>query len=218
MNLSIISDFCSWWWLWWIGPFILGLLLGATFWRKYMTKVTELEESLARHKSTIYDLESNLKKSKRELVHNDVALEDARKEKTRMLKQHSADLAKANKSNQVIGTSSLVSDAQKERTLDLSRLEPTNLNIVEGIDPKIETILHANGIKNWKLLSSKSKGELRNILSTLDGEMSKVDPSTWPKQAFKAMNRDWDGLIVFQKSSFGDSKLLKVLHRLNQTS
>ena len=215
MNLSIMIDFCSCWWVWWIGPFILGLILGATLWRKYKTKAMELEESLARHKSTIYDLESALKKSKRELVHHDVAIQDAKKEKTRMIEQHNADLAKANNPSQ-LGLSVPSSQNTAKQSLDISKLKPTNLRIINGIDPEIETLLHAQGIENWKLLSSKSRGELRELLNKQKGKMSKVDSSTWPKQAFKAMNGDWDGLIAFQNTSFGDSKLLRILQRLNK--
>ena len=112
--------------------------------------------------------------------------------------------------------STLSGEYKDEQNLDFSKLKPTNLRIINGIGPNIETMLHDHGIENWKLLSSKSKGELRELLVKQKDEMSKADAPTWSKQAFKAMNRDWDGLIAFQNSSFGDSKLLRVIHRVNK--
>lgn len=74
-----------------------------------------------------------------------------------------------------------------------------NLQIIEGIGPKISKVLTAAGVDNWSKLAAKSVSELRDIL-TKGGISNKInDPKTWPEQARLAKEGEWEELVKYQK-------------------
>jgi len=245
ISLSILNDFCSWWFLWWLAPFILGLALGAALWGKYKARVRDLEESQVRYKSSISDLESKISKVKgeRDTCRNDLnrfekQMKSSKDEisnlKRKVLQQKvSKDLSeqsgtaspdnfpnpkKAALTGAAIGAGSAaasgsMSDSPKSKN-PYSKLSNSNLQIIEGIGPKLESILKDNGISNWKTLSSKSKGELKAILEGQGPRYNIIDPSSWPLQAHKAYKGNWDALIELQSDDGSESKLLKIMSKL----
>lgn len=76
--------------------------------------------------------------------------------------------------------------------------DPTNLKIIEGIGPKIESLFKADGINNWTELSASSKKRLNGILKKAGKRFQMHDPSTWSKQATLAANGKWDALEKYQ--------------------
>jgi len=46
-SLNIFTDICNWWWLAWLLPFILGLMLGWAVWAKFAKKARLLQDELA---------------------------------------------------------------------------------------------------------------------------------------------------------------------------
>lgn len=74
-----------------------------------------------------------------------------------------------------------------------------NLQIVEGIGPKISRTLHEAGVNNWGTLAGKSNEELIAILDNAKINTKINDPKTWPKQAQLANEGKWDDLIEYQK-------------------
>ena len=217
MSLSILNDFCNWWWLWWIAPFLLGLFLGAVLWRRYLSQTKELQESLARHKSAIHGLEADVNNFKKNVVQKDVALEQAKADRTKLVQQIKRAQSAQSQNVKPIGSTVPTTKNQNQKPDNYSKLQPTNLQIIEGIGPKLEQILKSNGINDWKGLSSKSTGELKVILEGFGGKLAMIDCSSWPKQAFLAMNRDWDKLIKLQKENGSGSKLKKIMKRLGLT-
>ncbi len=105
-----------------------------------------------------------------------------------------------------------------------AKLKSNNLQIVEGIGPKMESVLHENGVNSWSELSGKSEEDLRNILNKYGDKYRIIDPSSWSAQASKAAAADWPGLITLQKSLDGgkgntgnnsnDSKLEKLMMKM----
>jgi predicted flap endonuclease-1-like 5' DNA nuclease len=73
-----------------------------------------------------------------------------------------------------------------------------NLQIIEGIGPKVETLLHENGIRSWEDLGAKSSDELNTILA--GASLSMMNPDSWPRQAQLAAANDWDTLATLQHS------------------
>lgn len=113
-----------------------------------------------------------------------------------------------------IPVSSANLSAQKPETKNSdTKVANTNLQIIEGIGPKMEALLKENGVKNWKDLTGKSKKELRKMLNSKGSKYAIIDPTSWPKQAFMAMNSDWSALIRFQKSDGSESKLEKLFNK-----
>jgi len=64
-----------------------------------------------------------------------------------------------------------------------------DLKIIEGIGPKIETLLKAEGIDTYAKLAQNDVEELRKIL--LAAGLRVNDPGSWPEQARLAANGDW---------------------------
>jgi predicted flap endonuclease-1-like 5' DNA nuclease len=71
-----------------------------------------------------------------------------------------------------------------------------NLQIVEGIGPKVEALLHENGVRSWADLEGKSSDELKAILA--GAGLSMMNPDSWPRQAQLAGMSDWDTLASLQ--------------------
>lgn len=78
------------------------------------------------------------------------------------------------------------------------KIKQDDLTVVEGIGPKIQELLHSNGIKTWHNLSETTVSRLQEILSSA-GERYRIhDPTTWPKQAGMAHEGKWDLLKEYQ--------------------
>ena len=74
-----------------------------------------------------------------------------------------------------------------------------NLQIIEGIGPKIEQVLKNNNITEWSSLASSDADSLRRILTGAGSNFGLSDPTSWPHQASLAAAGDWDELIRYQK-------------------
>ena len=80
-------------------------------------------------------------------------------------------------------------------------LKPDNLQVVEGIGPKMNEVLNNAGIQNWTDLSKKSTEDIRAILDSVNAKRYRIiDPSSWPKQAGLAATGDFESLIKLQKN------------------
>ena len=228
--LGVLDDFCSWWYLWWILPFLLGILLGAALWGGAKSSVTELENSNLRLQGALGDIEkqhSQIKDERDKCMNNSSKLEKQNTElsdKVTLLNKKllesrvKADQLKA-KSQQVApipipASKKNAASAQPKGTPNYGKLKSGNLQIIEGIGPKIESILKENGIKSWRELSTKSKGELKALLESYGPRYTIINPTGWPQQALKAADKDWNGLIKLQKADGSASKLEKIMQKL----
>lgn len=72
------------------------------------------------------------------------------------------------------------------------------LNKIEGIGPKIATVLNEAGIASFADLATKSPEDIRAILDEAEGNFKAHDPGTWPKQAEMAAAGNWDELKAWQ--------------------
>ena len=77
-------------------------------------------------------------------------------------------------------------------------VEPQSLQDVEGIGPKIQSILYSHGILSFRQLAATSSDRLRQILDEAGPQFRLADPSTWSTQAQLAADGDWDALEVLQ--------------------
>ena len=74
---------------------------------------------------------------------------------------------------------------------------------VEGIGPKIQSLLNKSGIKTYGELSAMSAKKIKLILSNAGNRFSIHDPKTWPKQAKLAAQGNWDKLMAWQDELSG---------------
>ena len=73
-----------------------------------------------------------------------------------------------------------------------------DLQIVEGIGPKIEGLFHNYNIKTWKALSKTSVSKCIEVLQS-GGEKYRVhDPASWPMQAKMCYEGKWKELYRWQ--------------------
>ncbi len=74
-----------------------------------------------------------------------------------------------------------------------------DLEIVEGIGPKIAAVLREAGITTFAQLASLEPERLRQILADRDPKLLRItDPATWPEQARLAAGGEWEALTRLQ--------------------
>ena len=78
-----------------------------------------------------------------------------------------------------------------------------NLQIIEGIGPKVEQVLKKNNIGDWSALATTEVEPLRRVLMDAGNKFGLSDPSSWPHQASLAAAGDWEELIRYQKFTDG---------------
>lgn len=76
-------------------------------------------------------------------------------------------------------------------------VEPDDLKIIEGIGPKISSILIDAGITTFQQLADTDVAVLNKIVRE-DAGIRIAHPGSWPKQASFAAAGDWDGLEKLQ--------------------
>jgi len=69
---------------------------------------------------------------------------------------------------------------------------------IEGIGPKINNLIHADGIHTFDELSSVEPSRLQKILDAAGANFQMADPGTWPDQATLACNNRWSALKALQ--------------------
>ena len=78
-----------------------------------------------------------------------------------------------------------------------------DLKIIEGVGPKIETLLKDGGISTWAELAASSVDRLKEILDAAGPRYQIHDPSTWPAQAKFAAEGKWEELKDYQEMLMG---------------
>jgi predicted flap endonuclease-1-like 5' DNA nuclease len=73
-----------------------------------------------------------------------------------------------------------------------------DLEIVEGIGPKIAELLKSAGIHRFSELAAASPGQIQTILDAAGANYRLANPDTWPEQAELAMRNRWRALKSLQ--------------------
>ena len=75
-----------------------------------------------------------------------------------------------------------------------------DLKRIEGIGPKIASVLQAGGISTYAQLANSDPDQLRQILEDSDPRLVRIaNPDTWPEQASFAAAGDWDGFDALNR-------------------
>lgn len=74
-----------------------------------------------------------------------------------------------------------------------------NLRLIEGIGPRIESILRASGIATFDQLADADVDDLRKILDEAGSHLRSHNPNSWPAQAGLAADGKLDELKAWQK-------------------
>lgn len=191
--ITLIS-FCNlpWWCvlLSWLVPFLLGLLLGWVLWGKFKKYYEDLTAGFDSLKTKFSALENDHSKCKSEK--NDYANE------LLLLKSRIRELESAGKASDTKPSTpqSFASGIKADKFI---ALKEDNLQIIEGIGPKMNEFLRNNGVYTWAELASKNAHELKAMLAKEGKKYLMIDPSSWPKQALLAKDGKWEELISMQK-------------------
>ncbi len=83
--------------------------------------------------------------------------------------------------------------------------EPDDLTRIEGIGPKMSSILAEDGTVTFEQLAGRDADALRALLR--EEGLPFADPSTWPEQAALAAAGAWDELEALQEELSGGRRV-----------
>ncbi len=78
-----------------------------------------------------------------------------------------------------------------------------NLKVIEGIGPKIESLLKGAGYTSFQAVANATPDDLRQVLAAAGSRYAAHDPTTWPRQAALAADGKWDELEKWQDEMSG---------------
>ncbi len=80
----------------------------------------------------------------------------------------------------------------------IKRTSKIDFTVIEGVGPKICSLLEKAGYKDFAALSKAKVGDLRSVLKDAGSRYQMHDPKDWAKQARLAANDQWSKLNAFQ--------------------
>jgi predicted flap endonuclease-1-like 5' DNA nuclease len=95
-------------------------------------------------------------------------------------------------------SSSKAAPKKRKKVTKAKPAKKDTLTLVEGIGPKIASLLNDAGIVTFADLASSKVGTLRQILKDAGPRFSMHKPKTWPKQARLARDGKMDALKKLQ--------------------
>lgn len=96
-------------------------------------------------------------------------------------------------------------DTEKSAISALAAIESVadDLKIIEGIGPKIEELLYADGIQTFAKLAATPLPHLTSLLSAGGPRFQIHNPESWPQQAVLARDGQWEELKALQERLVG---------------
>lgn len=182
------------WWLTWLLPFLLGLTLGWLLWSRYKNLFDESQTELTQSQQKISDLQFEINGHKKQISHLDGDLALCRG-RVRELETSGMTTSAATLVQSPGITAPAVSQQKWAAAIGSDQLQ-----IIEGIGPKMEAILKENGIPDFATLASTNITVLRDMLNKYGDKYRIIDPTSWPAQAALAEKEEYTGLISMQKS------------------
>ncbi len=82
-------------------------------------------------------------------------------------------------------------------------IKADDLKIIEGVGPKIESLLQEAGISTWSALANADIEKLKAVLAEAGSRYKMHDPATWAKQAQLAVEGNWEQLQTYQEQLKG---------------
>jgi predicted flap endonuclease-1-like 5' DNA nuclease len=84
----------------------------------------------------------------------------------------------------------------EEKVFSIVETRVDDLEVIEGIGPKIASVLRQAGITTFAQLAKEEPGNLKLILEKAGIRLA--DPASWPEQAKLAAEEDREGLKALQ--------------------
>ncbi len=190
----------------------LGILIGWLFRRnkieKLQTYIASLEDKNNRLQADYNETERLLidcQTNRKKVVSDKEKIEKLLVECQGKLTVSDIELTKKNIEKEVFSV------AQKKqadvKAEDKKDNKTDNLTKIEGIGPKIASILKDAGINTFKKLSEENPENIKKLLLEKGGKRySMHTPDTWPEQAKLASENKWDELKTWQDKLKGGRK------------
>lgn len=210
-TILILAGCCTWWcwpWLLWsLLSFLLGALLHHLFFCKKKQEQIDaltvecngLRAQVTNYEKDMASLKYQLDEANKLSASLKASLSKCEADKAGLIAQASvaaerdvATMAFAAAAPEPVAT-------ERGTTNYTTLLGSDNLQIVEGIGPKIDSLLKAEGIGTWGALAATSVDRLQGILDAAGPSYRLAKPETWAQQAQLAHDGKWDELIAFQK-------------------
>lgn len=93
-------------------------------------------------------------------------------------------------------TEEVAEEAQVAAVVPPAPPEPDDLKRIEGIGPKVSSLLNDKGIFTFAQLADTDVSWLKSILD--EAGLTMMNPAAWPTQARVAASGDWDALASLQ--------------------
>ena len=137
-----------------------------------------------------------------ELHPTDYAREEAARQAKEEAKRKAAEAKKAAAAKKKAEAAAKAAPAKEPaaKAADAEPSEPDDLTRIEGIGPKIASVLQEAGIKTFVQLAESSAEQLERIMVDAGGNLANLaDPGTWPTQAKIAAKGKWVALERYQE-------------------
>ena len=89
-------------------------------------------------------------------------------------------------------------DVPAARAAGITIKAEDDFTAIEGIGPKINELIHADGINTFAELSRVEPARIQGILNKAGSNFQMANPGTWPDQANLASNNRWPALKALQ--------------------
>ena len=97
-------------------------------------------------------------------------------------------------------------DVAAAKAAGISIKNADDLTVIEGVGPKINTLLKDGGLKTFAKVATATVPQMRSILDKGGARYRIANPSTWAKQAKLASNNKWKELKKLQDDLSGGIK------------
>ncbi len=199
-----------------LGAAILGFFIG---WLLKNNKISELQAYIAALEDKNNRLQAVYNQNERLLIECQTEKRKAEAEKQKIEKRlieceekltlSDIELANNNTENtsQKIVSSPKTKLKTKTKSKTKTKVKTDNLTKIEGIGPKIASILTENGYETYKKLSKANPDKISKLLTEKGGKRySMHNPETWPQQAKLASEDKWEELKKLQDELKGGRK------------
>jgi len=85
-----------------------------------------------------------------------------------------------------------------EKKKPAKKVKADDLKIIEGVGPKIESLMKEAGFEDLRAVANASLEDLKKVLEDAGSRYQMHDPTTWSKQAELAADEKWEELQEYQ--------------------
>lgn len=186
--------------------------------------IKHLEEGLNTLKEEKQALNARSERAEAMNQERDKAIEE-RDSAIELMRENLAALEKKNRDALTRAEAAEADIAKLEKGLEESAQEAASqklrirsmqddLSVIDGIGPKVSSVLRTAGITSFSKLAEREPEEIQGILVAENPRLTRLtDPSTWHEQARMAADGDWEGLKALQDSIKEERRAKDLLKR-----